>query len=749
MTNSSQLNLARQLKIDALQVVDACFVGTEPLNNGDTAHIQVDIALTDDIKNFSSRLLIFDSNWNCAVESSLNSFDDILQRHYRINFYFLIDLKPGPYIATFEFFRGMEISNDCQNSVSLLGRYNCFIEFTIRNYANQYSDNPHIEQHAYPRLSTTTSIHPINSRFISSKIDNATNSVEEMPWPQPEEQVSLADLSAALKQILLTTKSVESNPIVDSSLLTPHSYDRKFFPGQPPMRSRIGIADPPGLRSNGSPGYLLFGPYLSALPGRYEVIFEGRAGSIINQDAAVFDVVARKGILIYAEVTPVLISNENFRVQLEFEIAPPGVVDLELRVNLLSGANISVDDILLKSLLNKSARSTQKIEQVILSSFSGSSIEKYSSSINAEHAKRDQATKLVLIFIPNEVFTICGLIIAYHLLRKSNSQTILVSEGQFNKAINTSLMTLCGIKQCILFENIKHELLSSRIDVLITHSENSLWQTKILLKQLTQINPHIELQAYSDGFRNAANPEKLIVIHPITKLYFFGMQNFSMNVGAGVAKEIIDFEITQRILTRVAQAHNFLVHEPSGQYEKYSVFCLRYWGLEGYNFPSNMVGESWYATISAYTPKDELVIIKGGGGQTVNNEGYTRLKNLLIENGYAFLDAEDYLFSCGMPLGSSNSSLENLLYFGMFPQATRFFSLDSSLPVILAQLDFIPRPIEIICGGKNIQDFKSYSGFHVLARNLNQLRKSFVNTPFFDPYQILDEDQTLFKIKLL
>ena len=144
-----------------------------------------------------------------------------------------------------------------------------------------------------------------------------------------------------------------------------------------------------------------------------------------------------------------------------------------------------------------------------------------------------------------------------------------------------------------------------------------------------------------------------------------------------------------------------------------------------------------------------IIIIKAGGGHAVNGESYASLQGLLTENGYTFMDADDYLISCGMPAGSSESSLEYLLYSGMFRQATRFFSLDSSVPIILAQLDYVNRPVEIVCGANNLQHLNIYSGFQVIKRNLSQLRKTFENAPFFDPFEVIEEDSTCFTVKLI
>lgn len=749
MKNSLTFDISTQYKTSDLQVSSAWLISTAPLHNGDTAHIKANVLLAEGLSHFSVRLLVFDTEWQCAFASPFECIDNASHGNYCINFYFLINLKPAQYLATFEFIRNNELSDDPEESYNLLGRYNSFIEFVIhtsRNYEGSESD---VGEQGYIQQASTTSIYPLSTDLLSSVPQNGVEAVTKIPWPQREERISLNDLSAVLREISSTAAGSQSDQSPDLSVLTPSSYDRKFLAAQSPMSSKIGIVEGFGLRSNGSAGYLLFGPYLSALPGRYEIIFECRTGSVGAGNTTIFDVIARRGTLLLAKVAPVLPDSQEVSIRLEFQVESPGVVDLEFRMSVAAETDIFVKGVNVRSLLTESARATWKIERLVSTSLIGSSTPENLSQDDSEKLKRHGESKLVVIFIANQVFTICGLILAYHLLKKSNSRTILVSEGEFDEALSFGITTLCGIEKCVLLANTPQELAGVRVDTVITHAENSSKQTKTLLKQLSKVNSNVELQAYGDGFRNAANPQKLMAFHPVTKLYFLGVPNFSMQPKVEVEIEIVDFQTSQRILTRFAQAHNFFGYEPPGRYDKYSVFCLRYWGLHGYNFPSQLVGESWYQTIAAHTPKDELIIIKGGGGHAVNNEGYAKLRTLLKENDYTFIDAEDYLMSCGMPAGSSDSSLEYLLYFGLFRQVNRFFSLDSSVPIILSQLDYIPRPVEIVCGARNLYDFKKYSGFNVINSNMDQLRKSFANASFFDPFEVIEEDATCFTIKLV
>lgn len=749
MTNSLTLDISKQLKSSDLQVSGAWLIAKEPLHKGDTAHIRANVVLADHVRDFAVRLLVFDNEWQCAFASPFEFIENISQLTYCVNFYFLINLKPSQYLATFEFIRKNDLAANLDEAENLLGRYNSFIEFSIHTSPREQGSGSGIGQQGYIHQTSTTSIYPLSTDLKTVAAVNGVEAVLKMPWPQLGEQISVNDLSATLKEMSSRAASSAQPQSTDPSPFTPNSYDRKFLAAQLPMSSKIGIVDGSGLKSNGSAGFLLFGPYLSVLPGRYEVIFKCRTGAVSAGNAAAFDVVARRGALLLAKGTPVLLEGQDVVVRLKFQVEPPGLVDLELRMSVTTGTDIFVDSVTVKSRLNDSAKSTTKIQRLVSASLFTADMQENLLQRGSETLKRENESSLVVIFIPNRVFTICGLIIAHHLQKKSNSRIILVSEGGFNEAINSSIMSLCGIEKCVLLANSSQELSDLSVDTVITHAENSLQQTKTLLKQLSKVNPDIDLQAYGDGFRNAASPQKLMAFHPISKLYFLGMPNFSVHGKVDIEIEVVDFQTSQRILTRFARAHNFQGYEPIEKYEKYSIFCLRYWGLHGYNFSYDQVADSWFQTIVDYTPKDELIIIKGGGGHVVNNQGYTKLKGLLAENGYIFMDADEYLTSCGMPEDSSKFSLEYLLYFGMFQKVTRFFSLDSSVPIILAQLDYVPRPVEIVCGAKHTQGFEDCSGFNVIATNLNQLKKSFASAPFFEPFKIVDDGSTCFTIKLI
>lgn len=744
MTNSLTLDISKQLKSSDLQVSSAWLIGAEPLHKGDTAHIKVNILLAEGIKAFSARLLIYDTDWECAFASPFESVESASSGQYCINFYFLIGLKPGIYLATFEFLKTLKNCDDLHN---LLGRYNSFIELTIDGVPPENTSGYAANQ-GYTQQLNSTSIFPVKAEYSLLKNNGERLAMEQMPWPELEEQVLLTDLAATLRAICTDINLVPSEHTADASPLTPSSYDRKFFAAHSPMNSKIGVPEGSGVRSNGSAGYLLFGPYLSVLSGQYEVTFECKTGAVSNGHSATFDVVARKGTLSLVNAAPVLPNNEHLSVRLEFKVESPGLVDLELRINVTKGTDFLAESVAIRSLVSESTKATKKIERIVAAAVANTNVANSLLQRYDKNPKNIEYAQLVVIFIPHQAFTICGLIVAHHLFKKSNNKIILVSGGNFNDNINASILRLCGIQKCVLLKDIKDELSSSKIDALITHSENSLWHTTILLNELSKTNQEIELRAYSDGFRNAANSKELAAFHPITKLYFFGMPDLSMRPINGITNEIISFKTSQRVLTRYAQAHKFFAHEPFGRYEKYSVFCLRYWGLDGYNFPPKLVAKIWYETISSHTPKDELIIIKGGGGHSTNNEVYTEFKKLITENGYIFIDAENYLTSCGMPTGSSESALEYLLYFGLFQRATRFYSLDSSVPIILAQLDYLARPVEFVCGANNLQRFNLYSGFQVIKRNLSQLRNTFAHTSFFEPFEVIEEDPNCFTIKL-
>lgn len=749
MTKGPILDPLRQIKTSDLQVTSASILGGAELQQGQIATIAVSILLSRTVACLATRLRIYDTEGRCAFASRLQNLGALAQGRHCVNFFFIATLSAGQYVASFEFTESNTSTEENIESANFLGLHNLFVEFLIQRGVKNLNEDINANAFYYTSVPNAISIYRQMEEDKPSKSGSKSTATSSFPWPLAGRQVSWLDLTNTLNKIFCTPATDKhTDHTTPLTLLSPNSYKREFSAGMVPMYTQIGVADGAGVRSNGVAGFLLHGPYLSVLPGRYLVMFKGKIGTA-SANEVIFDVAAKRGRSILTKFSHQLPVNGPLNISFEFEVSPPGFIDLEFRVNVGAAVELFIESVAVQPLLNVSERSTYKIENLLSKYLTNAQKEDNSNKFRQNTPSIDTQKNLTLVFIPNRVFTICGLIISHHLHKNSNHRIILVSEEDFNEALNASIKKLCGIEQCILLKNLKTELPDSKIDLVITHAENSFKQTAFIFKELSKRNSNAGLQVYSDGFRNAANTQKLTALRSVSKIYFFGIEYFASESNDDIPTEVIDFSTTQKVVTRFAQAHNFQGFEHPGRYNGYSVFCLRYWGLHGYNFPAKAVADSWYATISHHTPKEELIIIKGGGGHLTNNDSYAILKNNLSENGYKFIDADDYLASCGMDRGSAETSLEYLLYFGFFRQATRFFTLDSSLPIIMSHLDYLTRPVEIVSGAINLTELKIHTGFDVIKSNMRQLRQSFKKTQDLEPYEIIEEDEECFTIKLL
>jgi hypothetical protein len=135
-------------------------------------------------------------------------------------------------------------------------------------------------------------------------------------------------------------------PVLDAKLYVHRMVEPDFDPGRElrlragqdaRVRSVVGRADADGIVADGRAGYLLFGPYLAAPPGRYRVRLEGEdapAGAIV-------DVAARAGAFPLAPPTALRVG-DGMLAELAFDVPEPGVGDLEVRVQVPAGARLRI-----------------------------------------------------------------------------------------------------------------------------------------------------------------------------------------------------------------------------------------------------------------------------------------------------------------------------------------------------------------------------------------------------------------------
>jgi hypothetical protein len=747
MFNEPILNPSQRIKTTALQEISARILDGAFVTVGQTAVIEINISLTRFVSNFLARILIYDAEGRCAFASILDNKGSFDPGHYSIHLFFLANLQTGKYAASFEFSETKPAENEVQ-SRDILWLHNLFVEFAVKSEDVNLHDSEIEATSGYANIPCSVSVSAQSTKQLELSAASKSSSTANFPYPLKGAQFNLLEIENAIARVFNTEQLGEEYTSSKlRSLLTPTSFKRRFLANTVPMHTGKGVGVPNGVGivSTGIAGYLLFGPYLSILPGHYVVTFLGKNGPTLASQITV-EVSAKQGAVILNRTVPLLDGDAIINLSLEIYVESPGFVDLEFRVHVGAGAQVSIDEIFINPVIDASSPGTAKIESLLSAIVPGN--QPFGSLRNSNPDKKlsKLSPNRAIVFISNPIYTLCGLAVAYHLHKKFGYQITLVSAQTNSEAVTESVKQLCGIDNCALLAEIKGRNLVSEVALIVTHRAD---QFEPILKQLSKKTRHIDFQIYSDGFRNAVDTHGLKQLSKISKIYFFGMDYFHSEPFNACKTEIIDFSTTRKLIARCAQSYRLNGFENTEKYSPYSVFCVRYWGLHYYAFPAEIVADVWYETIAQHTPKEELIILKGGGASVVDSESCSILKEKLSSNGYRYIDADEYLMSCGLNKGSSELALEYLIYFGLFKQATRFYTLDSSLPVILAHLDFVRRPVEIVCGAKDLSRLQNSNGFYALNAHMLQLQRTFDRSDEFKPCDVkkIEDDHFVIKLK--
>lgn len=101
--------------------------------------------------------------------------------------------------------------------------------------------------------------------------------------------------------------------------------------------------DGDALVSTGTAGFVMFGPYVPFVPGKYHVTVKGSIPSLQSGAQVHFDAVSGAATSVHGEqvVTTVAPTSGNIA---EFDITiPEGVMDLELRAAVTEGADVRIE----------------------------------------------------------------------------------------------------------------------------------------------------------------------------------------------------------------------------------------------------------------------------------------------------------------------------------------------------------------------------------------------------------------------
>jgi hypothetical protein len=122
-------------------------------------------------------------------------------------------------------------------------------------------------------------------------------------------------------------------PISDTfSKLIPAFNDRIFDAFD--LNTQVGVKEKSSIVSNGVPGYLVFGPYITLSPGRYKLIAKG---SLIGENSVIgkIDVVTNLGkdVISQKDIKSTFSSDSTDIVALEFSLLKPES-NIEFRINI-------------------------------------------------------------------------------------------------------------------------------------------------------------------------------------------------------------------------------------------------------------------------------------------------------------------------------------------------------------------------------------------------------------------------------
>jgi hypothetical protein len=745
---------------NSLKVIGLKIPEEPQFNPGQVLTLAIELEISEKLKYIFAVLVIYDYEGNRRFSSTHRKIENSPSGRVVSYFYFLPPIIHGGYAATFEFFQNKELTEkkliDASNdeevmgsgeelenpNLKLISANNLYIKFTTQNENLNNSIKKIVnEEKLFFLVETITFDHASQSEWelIGFTPQNIST---VFPWPVANTTYSQTEISDAIFRFIGKENNSDSHLC---AIMTPRCNSRTFYGNSPLMGSNVGERLARSIRTTGKTGFLIFGPYLPVTAGRYSATFHGKVG-VCGIQNILLEIVAENGNKLI-QIGHISQSNMGeFRHLINFSIPSFGYIDLEFRLKVNGTDQLELFSVTVSPAKQQPVYEAGSIDSwlpLILEQNRQNLSNVYSKEINASN----KTDGYVLIFIPNELFTICGIILALHLFRTANRKVLLVSEFEFQKSITETIKNLCGIESCILLSNLENELAGRCVEIVVTQADYTYEQTIDILEKIDKFNPNIELHIYPDGFRNDAT-NMLSTIRPISKIYYFGERHFDSTKVSGIPAEVVSFSTTRQAIARLSQGFELHLEENFDR-TKYVVFCLRYWTEKAYNFPSEVVAQCWFDTVLDHCENNELIILKGINVNYLNNPVISYFIKKLENAGFRFIFADDYLKQIELNPRWSEIGLEYLICQGIFSSATCFFTLDSSLPSILGQLDALRRPCNIILGCKDLLKLSQLEGFDIAKYNIRQQYVSCANSKALQPLSIkvLSKD-TYFKITL-
>jgi glycosyltransferase involved in cell wall biosynthesis len=117
-------------------------------------------------------------------------------------------------------------------------------------------------------------------------------------------------------------------------------FSREFAGSSRDFRSEVGLVQGRWLKSNGTAGYLLLGPYLRLSAGGYRIRIRGQAKTL-GAPSAYVDIAVHDGHFVLPSTVPSNSSDSDCLAEIEVALGE-AVNDLEIRVWVGEGSNIAI-----------------------------------------------------------------------------------------------------------------------------------------------------------------------------------------------------------------------------------------------------------------------------------------------------------------------------------------------------------------------------------------------------------------------
>lgn len=316
--------------------------------------------------------------------------------------------------------------------------------------------------------------------------------------------------------------------------------------------------------------------------------------------------------------------------------------------------------------------------------------------------------KVVFCVVPSKTWLVTSLAVARFVFDTRGWKTIFLTDYNGDHE-----SYFAGLKFCLgflEFKNIKdiiHEKI--KVDYICSHADNA----DEYIEALHHIFPQALLLCYADAFRNAAHGTLTFKKNMPSEVFYFGFPDFR-KVGRVAAKSAT---LIPDVYYDAVDSYNASFFSPHEIEENYSIFFLRYWGMQGYQFKKEDVINSWTETVQHICKKGELIILKESN--TYDRGLAEEFARILQSSGFRTEFLTDFANRYGFGF-LAQSSYEHILKNGFMRKPRLLFTLDSSLPSMMLSFPYLHRSSRIVLGAAGHRYMSKYPAWSGVQNNLYQ-----------------------------